>query len=113
MIIRNLVTAIAMSLALVGVVGPAGAVPADKGSASRDCAGADARATRADQDLCAVRPVSQTTGVARAEAKVPEAHDMARERWASVLMVGVVIAAGTAVLGLLYQQRQSLYVHRR
>jgi hypothetical protein len=98
MIIRNLVIAIAMSLVLVGVVGPAGAVPADKGSASRDCVGADVRATRADPDLCAVKALAQRNGVAKAETNVPRGHGSDRQRWAPVVMVGATIAAAMTVL---------------
>ena len=96
--LNKLIAAMAVTLALAGVAAPAGAVPPDKGSASKDCEGADIRATRIDQGLCDNRagaPAKRLDTIERTSS-VTHSHDS--PWWAAAVLAGVAMAAGTVFL---------------
>ena len=96
--ITKLIAAVGLTLTLAGIAAPALAVPTDKGSASRDCEGADVRATRADQGLCASTAGAQRNRIGTMERASAVAHDHDLPWWAPVALMAAVLAGGAAII---------------
>jgi hypothetical protein len=95
--INKFLATAALSLALAGLAVPAAAVPADKGSASKDCTGADVRAVRVDRALCTEGGAVATSDRVQSGRSKSAPSSGYHLQWPALGALGAIAIAGALV----------------